>query len=593
MTQPTPSAIEALPRLSRLLKRSFIRSFLEEALPLAPASSFLAVADGKKILGLAGEAATDADAGQLAGLSCAQHDLQLNGAVLGKLFAGCKVADPVNKAQIEKAAAFLARSLQEIMQREFLVRSLGAETLDKYREVGVMQRAVVHLNSTMKLRDVVQSLLDEVRRNAVAGQAGIVFLMDDAREQYTCLGSFGLSSGADPAALARSQLFAEIIEGDKGEIINDLQNDPRWRNEAPALQSLLMIPLRAPRLALGALVLANTVDAEGAAFQAVHLKRHATLAGVAGTAMANAFHFEQVQLILMALMQAMATAIDARDRCTAGHSQRVAQYALALAQAASEDHAFFPDVRFEENDLQEIFYAGLLHDVGKIGVREEVLTKTTRLPRTHLELIGMRLALWGELTGKPWQDLYAKFELINKAYDLADEDIEILYRYSRETLEVAGNVITILGEEERDKLLTPRGNLTEEEWLEIKRHPAESHRILRNIPFTAYFPNLLHLVVQHHERLDGSGYPYGVTANDILMQSRILAIVDVYDALRKDRHYKKALPREMALKILREEARRGKLDHGLVELFCQNVEHMEQNISVVDMDILSSCELMQ
>jgi HD-GYP domain-containing protein (c-di-GMP phosphodiesterase class II) len=272
----------------------------------------------------------------------------------------------------------------------------------------------------------------------------------------------------------------------------------------------------------------------------------------------------------------MATTIDSRDHCTAGHSHRVARYARKLLQIAALDPSATHGIKIKEPELHEIYYAGLLHDVGKIGVREEVLTKSARLPSAHIELIGLRLTLWGRINDFPWEDDLSRLERINRAYELANDDIEFIKRLSGELLEIGGKTTTILSRDEAERLLTPWGNLTRKEWEEIKRHPTESQRILANIPFSNFFPKLPTMILQHHERLDGSGYPHGVKGDEILLQSRVLAIVDVYDSLRRDRHYKKAQPKSMALKILREEAALNKLDPLLVEIFCENVDLIEE-----------------
>ncbi len=559
--------------LRKYLRPAFLRRHLDEALALLESGSYLAVTDDVgEVLAQAGQA--PAEGSELPGPNGLGLDLALEGTVLGRLTVlGNGQTSPDS---IAPQARFIHRSLQEILDRESLRRALADETLDQYREAALMQRAVVQLNSSMKVQEVVRNLLDECGSSVFPAEYGMIFLKDGTLEKFQCLGSF--CQVGEPAlhALSDSRLFREIMEHGKGEIINDLSQDERWQDEIPGLATLLMIPLQAPRIALGALVLASS-DQEKT-FTAAHLKKASTLASVTGVAMANAYHFEQVQQILMALVKAMATAIDARDRLTAGHSQRVAQYAVNLATRADLDQSLCPQVNFEDTDLQELFYAGLLHDVGKIGVREEVLTKATRLPRPHLELIGLRLALWGELTGRQWQDVYARFEIINKAYELSEEDQAIIHRFCQETLEVGGATLTILTDDERKRLLTPRGNLTPTEWDEIKRHPQESHRILQNIPFTFYFPNILNIILQHHERLDGTGYPSGLAGDDILLQSRILAIVDVYDSLRRDRHYKKALSQEMALTILQQESRLGKLDTPLVELFCRDILDIEKAV---------------
>ncbi len=337
-------------------------------------------------------------------------------------------------------------------------------------------------------------------------------------------------------------------------------------------------------------VLALVSVAEPQAFAAADLKRASTLCSMAGVSMANAHHFEQVQRILLALIKSMSTAIDSRDHLTAGHSLRVAGYSVGLAICATSDAEITPHVLFTESDIQEIFYAGLLHDVGKIGVREEVLTKATRLPQTHIDFICMKLGLWGSLTGEAWTESAQRLQRLNRAYRATAEDEALIQRLTGQKLMHAGSVISLLSEDERDRLLTPRGNLTVTEWAEIKRHPDESFRILEGIPFQGYFPNILTIIRQHHERLDGTGYPAGAAGEDILLQSRILAIVDVFDSLRRDRHYKKALPEDKALAILDDEAARGKLDADLARLFRRDLREIER-IAEERMNQLTAGEL--
>jgi HD-GYP domain-containing protein (c-di-GMP phosphodiesterase class II) len=120
------------------------------------------------------------------------------------------------------------------------------------------------------------------------------------------------------------------------------------------------------------------------------------------------------------------------------------------------------------------------------------------------------------------------------------------------------------------------GNLTQEERREIERHPLESFRILQHIPFTANFSRLMTMIQQHHERMDGSGYPMRLCGEEIILQGRILAITDIYDAITQERHYKPALARHEALKVLDQEAARGRIDPRLAELFIGHIEQIEE-----------------
>ena len=570
--------------LSKLLKPHFLDTYLRKALDVLGSDISLYVLDDTgAVVTAAGpeQPALDLTLIGSPGLLPDQEGifsvpLAGQGTATGRL-----VAAPLNGGGIPQSVAtgveFIAHSLSEVMTREQLRRALGDETLEQYRESALMQRAVINLNNRMKLEHVTLSLLDELSQGSFPAEYGLIFPENNGAPVSRCMDTDCHPGESYLDKFADTPLYKDILQSEKGEIINDLASDSRWNNEIPGITSVLIVPLLAPGLAMGGLVLTSS-DPAGP-FRASHLKRATTLASIASVAMANAHHFEQVENILLALINAMAAAIDSRDHLTAGHSQRVARFAVSLGRLASEDKEICPHISFSEMELMELKYAGLLHDIGKIGVREEVLTKATRLPRMHLELIGLRLTLWGELNSREWGEIYTRLEKINRAYELSDEDHALINRFSQETLNISQNIITILSEDERERLLTPKGNLTHEEWLEIQRHPRESYRILERIPFTHVFPLILVIIKQHHERLDGSGYPDGLSGDEILMQSRILAVVDVYDSLTRDRHYKKALSREMALAILQQEARENKLDKDVVRLFCRDIDRIERSQS--------------
>lgn len=473
---------------------------------------------------------------------------------------------------VDKVGLLLVTCLESLIAGEFLRRSLAGEALLKYREISLLHRATVSLNRSLRPRDVALALLTESQRDDSPADVGMIFLPGPDGGPYQPMAAFGPSDACGLADVARSTLFADIIKTQKGEIINDLGADQRWRDEA-SLQSLLLSPLIASGRCVGMLALACVAPLR---FEASHLLHVGTLTTVAGIALGNALHFEAVQTLINSLMQALATAIDARDPFTAGHSHRVARLGVALARVVHHDRDFFPLVTFTPSDLEELLYAGLLHDVGKIGVREEVLTKASRLPQAHLDVIGLRLTLRAQVTGQAATEDFAALRRINAADCVSREDAAIIARLGAEEIRLAGDcAIPLLTQEEIASLLIPRGNLTTEERREIERHPAESFRILQHIPFPGNMGRLLTIISQHHERLDGSGYPAGLKADDILLQSRIIAIVDIYDAITMARHYKPALPRTKALSVLWQEADSGRIDSRLVRLLDRHIDAIE------------------
>jgi 3',5'-cyclic-nucleotide phosphodiesterase len=129
--------------------------------------------------------------------------------------------------------------------------------------------------------------------------------------------------------------------------------------------------------------------------------------------------------------------------------------------------------------------------------------------------------------------------------------------------------VTPLLRDEEFKLLSIRkGSLSLEERTQIESHVSHTYRFLSSIPWTADLARVPEIAHAHHEKLDGSGYPRGLRADRIPVPARIMTVCDIYDALTAaDRPYKKAVPREKALRILEDESREGLLDPWLVEVF--------------------------
>ena len=353
--------------------------------------------------------------------------------------------------------------------------------------------------------------------------------------------------------MAESALFNEVVHSDHGEIINDLSKEKRWDNELPGLSSMILIPISSPNRCEGMLILASE---NTGVFEAAHRRSLSTLASVAGISVSNSFNFEGIQKLMNAILQALAEAIDSRDPFTAGHSERVAHLAVAFAHAMNEDGGHKGTV-FSDDELREIYYAGILHDVGKIGIKEEVLTKRTRLSDRRMEVVRARFQLMGQFDEFNWSEAYECLCDVNKAMNPESKDLEFIKSLGSRVLRRGETYLPYLHEDELEHLLLSYGNLTKDERKEIQRHPAESERILQHIPMHDNYSNMLTIIRQHHERMDGSGYPDGLEGGELLIQSRLMAIVDIYDAVTQERHYKPAYTRSEAVKILREEVATG------------------------------------
>ncbi len=466
---------------------------------------------------------------------------------------------------------FTAFSVQEHIDLERARRSIADEALTKYRELALLHRSVPIINTSMSMRDVVGALITECQRENYPGELGMIFLSEPGSTSFRLALNYGFSYGKNPQPLGESELFLQVAQSGKAEIVNNLAKDERWEGEIPGLGSMALIPIVSPNRTEGMLVLASE---NTGLFEAAHRQSLATLASVAGISVSNAFNFEGIQTLMNSILQALAEAIDSRDPFTAGHSERVAHLAVAFAQALSDDNDF-KDIRFDDEQLREIFYAGILHDVGKIGIKEDVLTKKTRLPKRRMDVLRARLQLLGQMTDFDWDDAYDVIQGVNEAMTPSQESLDYIRELGEQRWEVGKDTYPLLYEDELEVLLLNYGNLTQDERNEIQRHPAESERILQHIPLQDGYADLLNIIRQHHERMDGSGYPDGLKSGDILLQSRLMAIVDIYDAITQERHYKPAFTKREAMSIISKESESGKLDSRLADFFLKNSEKIE------------------
>jgi HD-GYP domain-containing protein (c-di-GMP phosphodiesterase class II) len=370
-------------------------------------------------------------------------------------------------------------------------------------------------------------------------------------------------------------------------------------------QSMLVVPMQDTEgRMLGVLQFINRVDTETVQPKVVpFLKEHqdlaTSLAGQAGVAVRNAQLREEIEVLFEGFVNASVTAIEARDPVTSGHSGRVADLTVGLAEAVNATpNGLYGDLFFSDRQLREVRYASLLHDFGKVGVREQVLVKAKKLQPEKLEVILQRLRqrqledalrlmeqAWGK--GEPFDAAGWERRLRDRAEEserliklvLQSNEPSVLAQETADGLNLLGTLDYGHWDGTRRALVDPRdlaclsirrGSLSEEERLEIESHVTHTFRFLQQIPWTKDLGGVPEIAYAHHERLTGTGYPRKLAEKEIPVQSKAMAISDVFDALTaRDRPYKGAVPLEKSLAILEEEARSGHLDRVLLDLFIE------------------------
>ncbi|MGE0455632.1 MAG: HD domain-containing phosphohydrolase [Vicinamibacteria bacterium] len=337
-------------------------------------------------------------------------------------------------------------------------------------------------------------------------------------------------------------------------------------------------------------------------FTAVDEELVTSLASQAAVALENNLLIRDIKNLFDSLVRASVTAIEQRDPTTSGHSGRVAVLTVGIAETVDAlDSGPFRELRFSRDQLQEIRYASLLHDFGKVGVREKVLIKGKKLYVGEMLLIRQRFAYIkrsieaDHLRAKLEEALRSgasveRLAELDRAFEQRQHELDQMLRAiaqanepsileeesfralmdlpSRSFSDIEGNRQPFLTPNELQALSIRRGSLSDKERREIESHVTHTFRFLSEIPWTGEFCKVPEIAYAHHEKLDGSGYPRRLKSPEIPIQSKMMTISDIFDALVAwDRPYKKSVPIERALDILHEEARHGKIDEGLLQVF--------------------------
>jgi HD-GYP domain-containing protein (c-di-GMP phosphodiesterase class II) len=528
-------------------------------------------------------------------------------------------------------APILARAVENAFAD--LERAAAMRRLD--RELFELNAIGIRLSAERNPRELIETILTKARE-ITQSDAGSLYLVDEA--DGTNVLRFALAqcdSVEVPFRESRLPLTSESVAGHvalTGAIVNladayapppgaPFQINRAFDDQARyRTKSMLVVPMRTPQgETIGALQLINCKPDFAHRFASVaeierlvrpYNVRHEQLAGSLASQAAVAIHnsrlFEFQRRLFESFVQASVTAIESRDPTTSGHSFRVANLTVGLATAVDRcATGALGATRFSAEEMTELRYAALLHDFGKVGVREQVLVKAKKLLPGELEQIRQRIELIKRgvelrYAGKKIEHLLDKgrerypeqaaaFDAELAAY-LAelDESLARIAAANEPTVlprDVAaelerlalrmfddhrGHRRAVITPDEAAILAIPRGSLTEAEFKEIQSHVRHTFEFLSQIHWTKELRRVPEIARSHHEKLDGTGYPLGLRSDEIPVQSRMMTIADIYDALTAgDRPYKKSISTDAALDILRHEQRAGHVDGLLLTLFVE------------------------
>ncbi|EMJ95742.1 HD domain-containing phosphohydrolase [Leptospira alstonii] len=331
-----------------------------------------------------------------------------------------------------------------------------------------------------------------------------------------------------------------------------------------------------------------------------------SVAGQAAVAIQNNNLLMEIETLFEGFVTASVNAIESRDPTTSGHSFRVALLTVGLAETVdSVQDGKYKDAKFSKEQIKEIRYASLLHDFGKVGVREKVLVKSKKLEDYQLELIRWRfeyvkkdieskilqkktdyLKKHGSIGFSDYEtslefELKVEYQKLDQMFRIVVDSNEpsILEESNFQMLEeiakvnyftTGGDKLRLISPYEFGFLTIKKGSLDFAERKEIESHVEHTFQFLSKIPWTGDLKMIPSIAHAHHEKLDGTGYPRGLDENSIPVQSKIMTISDIFDALTdKDRPYKRAVPLERALDILQMEAKENHVDRDLLKIFIE------------------------
>ncbi len=391
---------------------------------------------------------------------------------------------------------------------------------------------------------------------------------------------------------------------------------PRKYDEASGYRSksMLVIPLKNhENEIIGVLQLLNAKDTETGKivkFSVDYVDLVASLASQAAVALTNTQLIVDLKDLFYSFIQTIATAIDEKSPYTGGHINRVVDLSMMITEKINEaDSGPFKDIFFNQDEIEELRIAAWMHDVGKITTPEHVIDKSTKLQTIYdgINIVKLRFGLIEksfeteylknkiELLQRPdpgkselkklkqaflnykktlQQELAFIKDCSNPGEFMPDKNIDRLNQIAQKTFFHDGEEVNYLTKNELKNLSIRKGTLTEEERKIIENHAKMTDDILNKLTFPKKMLNVPKYASGHHEKLDSSGYPYGLSGKEINLQSRILAIADIFEALTaKDRPYKKPMKLSQAIKILGFMKKDRHIDPDLYDLFIDSGMH--------------------
>lgn len=483
------------------------------------------------------------------------------------------------------------------------INALLTQILSKTREITAADAGSLYLVEEDSAGRHLRFMLTQNDSLEFPYQEFVLPLAENSMAGYTALHGEVLNfANAYKIPPGRPFRFNESYDRDSGYHTRSLLTLPMRNAKGEVLGVLQLINCKRNRAAR--LLSAKDVAQQVQPFRERSVRLALSLASQAAVAYENRKLYNEIEALFEGFVSASVTAIEQRDPTTSGHSLRVSAYTQSLAAAVNAASAGpYAGTHFDAEQLKEIRYAALLHDFGKVGVREEVLIKAKKLYPLQLDVLRQRfdyirketetgivrrklqvylehdrgealseIARLSEDFDQRLKRIEEYLQLINDANEptlLEQHQFQKLREVARQSfIDPRGMERPYLNPGEIKLLSIPKGSLDPSERLEIESHVIHTFNFLSQIPWTKGLQRVPEIARAHHEKLNGTGYPYKLRGDQIPLPTKMMTICDIFDALTaSDRPYKRAVPIHRALSILEDSVRAGELDPDLFRLF--------------------------
>lgn len=464
--------------------------------------------------------------------------------------------------------------------------------------------------SAQKDRRALLNMIIEKSMELTSSDAGTLYLYEDDVLKFNIMKtiSLGFDRGINeeitdipPVLMTEENICAYCGLHKKSLNIDDVYNNSEFDFSGPKKYdamtgyktvSMMTIPLvNSDDELVGVLQLLNAQDESGQIRAYTKNEEQLVLALASQTAivLSNMRYQEELKAQMWSFTEAMAEAIDARTPYNASHTRSVANYCGLIVDYINNLHEKGEtEDYFDKNRKEQLIMGALLHDIGKMVTPLEVMNKESRLGGREKDIFvrldgyklrGRIALLEGRISEEEYEALCIEVDAAvtmindtNRAGFLPSEKLEFInkvleYEFTDRKADNGEDVLfPFFNEDEKECLRIVKGTLTADERKIIENHVVMTRRILDKVHFNSYFSNSLKWASQHHECLNGYGYPDGLKASELALDARIIAVADICDALlATDRPYKKALPKEKAFAIMRDMASAGSIDGRIVE----------------------------